>query len=273
MFWIICIGIALIVPVVRRFLFDYLPKIPSFLYWKVIDLYRWIKYKQWEDFNGFGLHIYVGLFGMGKTIAMVNSAYNLARRYKKMKILTNIELSNFPPHTEITKLENYMQIVNCGPDTLILIDEISSLFQSRNWANFPMPLLSQLLQVRKSKKMIYATAQRFGHVDKLMRDVTYSVRDCNNFWKRFQFIKTYYAWEYEEQNIMMPAVPIAYSSFIATDACRQRYDTMELIDNLKKSDFLSNIEILEKQGSTGTVTVVQDYKKPSLLGGSKKVKR
>lgn len=226
---------------------------PKLGYWKVIDIYRYFRYKEWKNFTGFGLHIYVGLFGKGKTISMVHQAYGIAKRYPQVKIYTNIKLLNFPKHTEIIQLTNYNQIINAPGNSVFLIDEISTLFQSRSWANFPMPLLSQLLQVRKNRKMILGTAQRFTHVDKLIRDVTYSVIDCNCHFKRFNTTTWYLAEDWENKNVMNIPTPYEYGAFVQSDKLRNQYDTYELIDNFKKDGFLSSEEIINRQGSNVTI--------------------
>lgn len=261
--------LILCIPVIRRIVFDYFPLIPSFIYWKVIDVYRYFKNKEWKIFDGFGLHIFVGLFGKGKTISMVERAYRIAKKYPYVNIYTNIELKNFPVPQRIYKLTSYKQIIDAPGDSLFVIDEISTLFQSRNWSSFPMPLLSQLLQVRKKKKMILATAQLFEHVDKLIRDVTFSVIDCNNYFSRWQFATTYLAFDWERANVMQPAKPVAYHCFIQTDKIRASYDTYEMIDNLKKEKFLSSEEILTRQASNESSIVAVEKPKKRLFGNRK----
>lgn len=238
-------------------------QLPKFLIYYIWDKILYIKNKEWRQFKGFGLHIYVGLFGAGKTTAMVKDAYCLACRYKDMNILTNLELTNFPKHTKISKLVHYKQIVDCEPNTLILIDEISSIFNSRDWkkGGIPATLLSHLLQVRKQRKMMFATAQRWKHVDKLIRDITFSVRQCKTICKRWTWVHYFDAIDVEEENAMKPAIPTDISAFIMTNKIRNLFNTDELIEKLNKSEYLSDAEILEKQGISDGMTVVNNGKK------------
>lgn len=252
---------ALIIPGVRRLLFLYLPKVPRFLYWKVIDTYRYFKYKEWLRFDGFGLHIFVGMFGKGKTISAVKHVYQYARKYPQVRVYTNINLYNFPDHTEIIDLTNYQQIIDAPGDSIFLVDEISSIFQSRSYATFPPALMGLLLQVRKEKKMIVGTAQRFPHVDKLIRDITFNVIDCSLHYKRFQILKFYDGLDWEEKNVMNIPTPLMYQAYITTDRDRHRYDTEELISKMKKEGFISAQETLEKQGGSGSVIAIEKEKK------------
>lgn len=259
---LLLLAFSLLVPLVRQFLFVHLPNLPSLSKWLVIDIYRYFKYREWEIFNGFGLHIWVGLFGKGKTISMVEYAYRLAKQYPRLNIYTNINLYGFPNPERIKPLVSYMDIVNAPGDSIFILDEISTLFQSRSWANFPMPLLSQLLQVRKNKKMILATAQRFSHVDKLIRDVTYSVIDCNCYFKRYNTCNWYLAEDWENKNVMNIPVPYGFSAFVQTDKIRSLYDTEQIIGNTQKDDFLSQEEILNRQAGGSTVIAITAEKKP-----------
>jgi hypothetical protein len=261
---LIIILITLVIPIVRRVIYTYIPMTPHFAYWKLIDLYHYIKNREWKEFTGYGLHIYVGLFGAGKTISMVEKARRIAQAYPQVTILTNIRLFNFPAHTRIEPLVNFKQIIEAPGDTLILIDEISSILNSRRWdkEGVPAALLSQLLQIRKQRKMLLATAQRFLHVDKLIRDITFTVRDCNTISGRWTFTKVYDAWDYERATDLKPCYPIGYGTFIQTDKLRESYDTYELIDSFKKEDFLSDGEILERQGVVNGDVVVAIDKKP-----------
>lgn len=247
------------------YLFNKILKLPHFAVVKSIDLYFYIKEKRWRIWDGFGLHIYLGLFGKGKTISMVERAYRLAKRYPYLNIYTNINLYNFPDMDRIHKLESYQQIIDAPGDSLFIIDEISTIFSSRKWADFPPALMGQLLQTRKRKKMILATAQRFSHVDKLIRDITFTVIDCSTVLGRWTFLKFYDPVDWENQNAMNPAVFQSRYNFIQTNKVRNLYDTEQLIDDVQKQKFLSNEEIINRQGAVSNIFVNTAQKKKGLL--------
>lgn len=253
------------IDLILTLIFDYIPKIPKFIILKLIDLYNYFKNKEWEIFQMFGLYIYIGMFGTGKTISMVERAYHLANKYSKIKILTNFNLTNFPQHTEIIKLTNFQQIIDIEGDTLILLDEISSIFNSRSWskAGIPPDLIGLLLQVRKERKVIFATAQRFKQVDALIRQITFRVVICNTLFKRWTFNKEYDAYDYELTQDTYNYLPSCEgrSSFLQTNKVRSLYDTYEMIDKAKKEEFISQKEILEKQGNIGIQNIKEEKKR------------
>lgn len=230
-----------------------------------IDIFSYFKNRKWKNWNGFGLNIYIGMFGRGKTLSATKYVLSQAKRYK-LNVISNIELSGYP----YTPLTNWQQIVDSRANTIILIDEISTVFNARNWKDFNINLLFQLLQCRKNKKMIVGTAQRFSHVDKLLRDITYEVIDCNKIW-RFQHTINYDAWDYENcMNTKMLKRTRHRWQFIS-DKDFAAYDTDEIIDNAKRTDFISNNEIIAARGDVqfnelGVSKVSRKFKKRTMKG-------
>lgn len=207
-----------------------------------IDLFTYFREKKWRHWNGFGLNIYVGMFGKGKSLAAASFVCRQAKRYN-LNVLSNIKLYG----VEYEELTNYQQIIEAPADTIILIDEISTLFNARSWKDFNINLLFQLLQCRKNRKQIVATAQRFAHVDKLLRDITFNVIECNKHW-RYLHLEFYDGWDYENMMNSNMIKRVGHSWRFIDNSDYNCYDTDEIIDNVKKTDFLSNDEILANRG-------------------------
>lgn len=258
-----------LISIISYYINKAIPNIPRLLYYKIIDIYRYFKYREWEKFRMYGLYIYLGMFGSGKTISMVNKAYKLCKKYKDLKVLTNFKLEGFPEHTEIIPLTNYRQIIDIEGNTLILLDEISSIFNSRNWAKagIPADLIGLLLQVRKERKVIMGTAQRYKHVDALIRQITAQVIECSTLFNRWTKNIYYDALEYEQTIDMynIKPIPLERDMFIQTEKIRKLYDTYEMIDKAKKQEFLTDKEILEKNGIS-TITIIPNESKKKKFG-------
>lgn len=160
---------------------------PLFLYYQIYDkiIYRYFRKK--KLFPGWGIHLFTGKFGQGKTSLMTIKAYKLCKKYPQLHVLTNIKLLNFPEHTKILPLNTAQDILNAPTDTLVLIDEIGTLFNSRDFStgknSVPKPVFQHLCQVRKRHMMIYATVQRFNLLDKQIRDITATVTECSASFK------------------------------------------------------------------------------------------
>ena len=74
---------------------------------------------------------------------------------------------------------------------------------------------------------MYYTAQRFGHVDALLRQVTSCVVDCDKLW-RFQRQNLYDAWEMENATNTQLLTPLTRRCWFVTNKDYAAYDTLAL---------------------------------------------
>ena len=151
-------------------LFKKLFLFPLYFYYQIYDHLIYKYYRKYKLFDGWGIHLFTGKFGQGKTSMQTIKAYKIAQRYPQVTIVTNYKLLNFPNHTKILPLRTAQDILNAPANSLILIDEIGTLFNSRDFStgknSVPKPVFQHLCQVRKRHLMIYATVQRFNLLDK-----------------------------------------------------------------------------------------------------------
>lgn len=232
---------------------------PLYLYYHIYDMAIYKHYHKSRLFPGWGIHLFTGKFGQGKTSLMTIKAYKLACKYPQLHIVTNINLSNFPEHTKILPLDTAEDILNAPDNSLILIDEIGTLFNSRDFASgknsVPKPVFQHLCQCRKKHLQIFATVQRFNLLDKQIRDITATVTTCSSAPQHpFTRILTgiiYDIDEYESyvSNRMYSPRSLGTSVTIQKDQYRKLYDTTQLIQGLLKMEYLSDEEILRNQGT------------------------
>ena len=175
----------------------------------VKDMYYYIRHKEFNHYGTGELVAYTDLFGKGKTLSVVHrvvSAYHsyngkkvwCPRRKKlvtqRVKVISNVSLSI--PYEDFVSLEQvvldaeHKQAYDDEHDTLtvtlVLGDEFSVQMNSRNFKTNIDPLfLNTILTCRHYYISLYYTAQRFGHVDALLRQVTSHVVECDKLW-RFQ---------------------------------------------------------------------------------------
>lgn len=222
-----------------------------------------------KQFNGFGIHLYIGKFGTGKTSAMVATAYRLCKKYKELSIVTNLSLTNFPSYTKILPLNSPDDIVNAPDDCLVLIDEIGTIFNSRDFSSgsrVPKSVYQHLCQCRKRRIMILATVQRYNLLDKQIRDISADVTTCHMLFKypysRLWTLKTYDVddWELYQSNPTYKPHAIKITSFFQSNFYRSLYDTTQLITSLLDKEYLSDSEILQNQGVETTDLSVIDRK-------------
>ena len=144
------------------------------LVWKLRTRTPW-------DCNLFGTKIFCGAQGSGKTLSAVRWVRQLADIYPAMQICTNLELHDFPLHTEIleyTGVESLFEQENGEQGIVYLIDEIQLELNSLESRQIPLSVITEISQQRKQKKMIVGTAQVLMRLAKPIREQFDQIIDC-----------------------------------------------------------------------------------------------
>lgn len=233
---------------------------PRFWYYFFKDLKKYIVYKKWRDFNYWGLHLFLGRFGGGKTISMVRRAYWACKTHKGVTVLTNLTLTGFPEDTNIVKLVNSDQIRDLPDKSIVLIDEIGTIFNSRDFASskrsVPKPVYQVILQCRHRRIMLLGSVQRWNLLDKQLRDIADTVTECHSWFSdpfsRYTTCAEYDAQQYDKNfnNPLLPIRRIGYYGYVQTDELRGKYDTIEMVEGMLDAEYISDAEILANRAGT-----------------------
>lgn len=258
---LLTISIAFCFKFVRCFVFN----IHFAFFYSVKDIYDYFRYRKWKKFCEYGIDMFVGMFGHGKTLSMTHKVRLLYRQYGDSLIfISNYDLLGIP----YIPLINFQQLVDLGEElpegkqgVVVLIDEISSVLSHRNYASFPLELVSMLCQQRKRHIYIMCTAQRFFMVDKIWRSITTNVYDCSKFW-RFQHVQKFDAWEYENAMNTQLIKRLGHNWWFVRDVDYNSYDTSQMISKTNVKDFISNEESIVRKGLDAQVNELA-VKKPS----------
>lgn len=221
------------------------------IYYIVKDTYFYFKDKKWRNFKNYGIDMFIGMFGHGKTLSLADKAMRLYKRYgDSIQFISNIKLNGIP----YTPLVNFMQLVDLGTDeqssyqgTVVVIDEISSVLSHRNYSNFPLELIGLLCQQRKRHVYIMCTSQRYFMVDKIWRSITTRVIDCHKYW-RLEHGEVYDAWDYENASNVRMVKKLNHFWWFVKDANYASYDTSEIVSKDACSNFISNEEAIIRKG-------------------------
>lgn len=235
-------------------------KMPKFLIYLFYDFIKYIYLKQYKEFYGWGIHLYVGRFGAGKTNTAVHYVYRKCKKYKQLSVLTNIKLTNFPKWTKILELKTAQDILNAPDNCIVLVDEIGTIFNSRDFSSgklaVPKVLFQHLCQCRKRHMQIIGTVQKYNLLDKQIRDISASVTVCKcSFGHPFSRLVRTFTYDVDEYDMYMsnrmynPKL-LASGVYIQSNLCRNLYDTSELVNNMLDKEYLSDKEILENRGDT-----------------------
>lgn len=232
-----------------------------------VDIYYYYKHKEYNRCRFYG-RIYMitayrnKVFGSGKTLDMTMTVRQIYNKYnglpvwseddqafvtQNIHIISNVALNDVPyvPFVNVNQLKNVEQ--GCEDVTIFVFDEVGAVWNSRNYKdNISTELLKRLLQVRKNKIGIICTAQRFKFVDALLRQITGSLLCVRKMW-RILSIREYDPISFENcDNIdMIKPQSLSYQFIFNKDF--DAYDTSAIVEDLKKTEMLSDQEILNAQ--------------------------
>ena len=217
--------------------------------WLIVDLFR--LFTQPRKIHLYGIWLYCGLYGQGKTMALTEYLTRMREKYgDKIYISTNYGFKgeDFPLNNWQDLLTEYDRPVIFG------YDEIQNEFNSRDYRNFPYELVKLLTQNRKGHgKQIVGTAQRFTRVDKTIRELCTHVVECKKAWfGRVTKLKKYDVEDYEmflnEIDVMKKhKIPCQRYRFIQTDKLRESYDSFKMLDTARTKEYVSASEKLAMQ--------------------------
>lgn len=235
---LIIIAIIIYCIICRRFVLS----LPHLFYW----LYKDFKNRK-NKFKLYGLRLYTGRQGAGKTIGLVYDLERFRRKYPKAKIYTNFGYKH--QTASLTSLNDLIDpAFKNGTDGVIFaIDEIQNEFSCANSKDFPESLLSQITQQRKQRVCILATSQVFTRVAKPLREQCFIVILCRTFFGRYTQLKYYDADDYSEYSECPTREKRRklhrkrFLTFVQTDALRDLYNSYELIERLNRTGFSPKI--------------------------------
>lgn len=221
----------------------------EFAKWKTVDLYRDVKRiinKQEKKPHLYGIYGYFGLPGAGKTMAMVWTLEKYRKKYgNKIYIMTNFHYKNQDFHFTTWRdlLKEY------DKPLVVAWDEVQNEFNSRDFRNFPVELLTLLTQNRKGNgKQILYTAQRWNRVDKVFRELTHYAIECRTIFGRLTRLKYYHWMDYE--NLQATPIidkkikikPIKFETFVQSDYLRDLYDSYKMLETAKSKEYIDRFE-------------------------------
>lgn len=221
-------------------------KIMDIKFTKLVDF---IKYKIWDikhfnkdNFPYFGLRMYSGRQGSGKTTAMVEWLEYIRQKYPKCLIVTNFDYKY--QHYAFEDWKQFFDIRNGLEGVVFAIDELQNEWSNASWKDFPEELLTEITQQRKQRIQIIASSQVFGRVVKPLREQCYEVVECATLAGRWTFLKCFDADDYNSI-IDNPSPEKKFKlrkkwrkNFIHTNSLRSLYDSYAKVERMKNKTFV-----------------------------------
>lgn len=219
-------------------------KVTDFLKWCIIDLVGGKDY-----FKLWGLWIFTGYFGEGKTLGMVAYAKYLQNKHphKDIKIFSNIAIEG-----QVAKINNWEDILTLPPSSIVILDEGHADFTATTGKNaFPIELLRKITQMRKKELMIMTTSPVYNRMNIQMRENANFIIESKNFLTMDRwFFYTFYRAEDYDLAYENPDKKRKYvyfkESFIASNKVYNYYDTTEEVSGITNDE--------EKSGNSKKVS-------------------
>lgn len=219
---------------------------------KLIVLLPYLVFKSAQDKKDKGVHLYgiygyFGLPGKGKTMAMCKRLADMRKAYgKDIYIMTN-----FCYNDEDFKFTSWKDLLKeYDKPLLVAWDEVQNEFNSRDFKNFPISLLTLLTQVRKKNGIqILYTSQRWHFVDKNFRSLSFGCYDCNTVFGALTSTRLYDPVDYDnlcsnsDYNKRRRIRPLRVESFLQTESLRNCYDSYKMLESAKSKDYMDRIEV------------------------------
>lgn len=219
---------------------------------KLVDFFRWLLFDLcWFLCNGkffkpFGLTVFVGRQGDGKTISMVECLDNLKKKYPDCLVITNFDYIN--QDFAFTNWKQFLEIRNDTKGVIFAIDELQNEYNCNSWKDFPEELLSVVTMQRKQRIKILATTQVFTRVVKQLREQCYEVVECKTLLGRWTMQKCYDADDYnclvdnpDPKRKFKTRKKWRYS-FIQSNYIRNLFDSYAVVESIKQKEFINRDE-------------------------------
>lgn len=207
-----------------------------------------------DEFKEYGLHMFCGEQGSGKTIGVVETLLRMKKIYPKVKIRTNMSYKY--QDAPIKDWKDLVKNENGELGQIEVLDEIQTWFSSLESKNFPPEMLTEISQQRKQRKMLIGTAQVFSRIAKPIREQTtfvycpITVFGCLTIVRK---TKPQY-WD-DEKQVFKRYIKTYF--FVHNPKIRNAFDTYEKVERYSKTGFQSpdwlqnvsenNIKIMKKK--------------------------
>ena len=186
-----------------------------------------------------GIYLFCGEQGSGKTSTMINRTMMKQEEYPNIKVIGNAGYKF--QDRELKEWKDLLQFNNGANGVIVMIDEISSLLNSRSFKDFPPEMLTVSTQNRKNRRAIYATTQRFEMTDKVIRTQCKEYINCHTF---LGTLCVCIRWKpiFDEEGNVSKRKYKGYYVWVHNNKLRNSYDTYKAINRLTKTGFVPRSE-------------------------------
>ena len=209
-----------------------------------------------------GIWVFCGAQGSGKTLSAVQLLQKICKEYPKAKVCTNLEIKGID--NEIIEFTDYEQIEKLSNGTngiIFFIDEVHVLWNSLESKDIPITEMACFCQMRKDRRVIIGTSQKYNRIAKPIREQLQYIIDCKNFFGILQWNTIIDPVEGQEVNGVLQAKVLGRKFWFHRPELYDSYDTLKKIKKAKRKGGATN-------GRTGNQLLYRNYKGNVACGNS-----
>lgn len=193
-----------------------------------------------DKFNTYGIHIFCGEQGSGKSIAAVHFIRCIKEQNPLCKIGSNIDLDN--SDSSIEDISDIISTQNGELGQVIFLDELQNWFSSNESKNFPPEMLTEITQQRKQKKCIVGTSQVFTRLSKPIREQITLLYKPTTIAGALTIVRVYRCHVDQEGNLENQKM-MRFYAFVHDDELRNAYDTYSKVERLVNKGFVIRTDL------------------------------
>lgn len=182
-----------------------------------------------------GIWVFCGPQGSGKTLSAVQTLQNMCKAYPKAKVCSNLEISGI--ENEIIPFEDYSQLstlTNGIEGIIFFLDEVHVLWNSLESKDIPISEMACFCQMRKDRRVIIGTSQKYHRIAKPIREQLQYIIDCKCYFKVLQKNTVLDPSETIEQNGNIEPTIICNKFWFHSPKLYNSYDTLFKIEKAKR---------------------------------------
>lgn len=182
-----------------------------------------------------GIWVFTGVQGSGKTLSAVQCLKEICKKYPKAKICSNIEIKGLD--REIIPFTDYSQLstlTNGIEGIIFFLDEIHVLWNSLESKEIPISEMACFCQMRKDRRVIIGTSQKYSRIAKPIREQLQYIVDCKNYFGLLQVNEIIDPSESQERQGVLEAKTIGTKIWFHRPELYNSYDTLFKINRAKR---------------------------------------
>lgn len=188
-----------------------------------------------DSFDTYGIHIFCGEQGSGKSIAAVHFIKMISERNPGAMIEANIDLDC--AQFTLDDSDDIVGVNNGELGMVIMLDEIQNWFSSLESKNFPPEMLTEITQQRKQRKCIVGTAQVFNRISKPIREQITLLYKPTTICGCLTIVRVYRAHVNQEGALDRQSFQRMYF-FVHDDELRNAYDTYAKVERIHSKGYV-----------------------------------